>query len=265
MFRDTEMWSPESKQPKIQSFFGGGPGAQSPTPTTHWNHLGNIARNRGSYPTIRTDWGARKLKRKKKGNPSRALKPEPRAPSNPQARTHLNHRRDPAPSAPSLPGPELGGEKAPAADGVTPADLAAFDPRRRRRWRREARGGRVEKDGGVLAGSNSLGAPLSNLIPPLYRPKAMGAEEDDEGEASLGERKGARREREGGAMPWWLWLEKTDEWGERGRGGRKRRGGCVGPTWCGQIGPFFLFLLDLHLLDVRTKRWSLVFVNILRR
>jgi hypothetical protein len=59
----------------------------------------------------------------------------------------------------------------------------------------------VEKDGGVLAGSNSLGAPLSNLIPPLYRPKAMGAEEDDEGEASLGERKGARREREGGAMP----------------------------------------------------------------
>jgi hypothetical protein len=71
-------------------------------------------------------------KGKKKGNPSRALKPEPRAPSNPQARTHLNHRRDPAPRAPSLPGPELGGEKVPAADGVTPADLAAFDPRRRR-------------------------------------------------------------------------------------------------------------------------------------
>jgi len=33
----------ESKQPKIQSFLGG-PGVESPTPTTHWNRLGNIAR-----------------------------------------------------------------------------------------------------------------------------------------------------------------------------------------------------------------------------
>jgi hypothetical protein len=161
----------ESKQPKIQIFFFEGgqeqSKAESPTPRTHTKATrATLHWPEASTPPFRfpTDRGAKKTE---------AVEAEPGAPAQLQELAHLSHQRDPGRSAP-WPGAR---REAPAGDGVTRADLAAFgsrpDAASALGGRREAREDEARKVR-VLVGFKLAGSSLSNPIPPYIAQRQWG-------------------------------------------------------------------------------------------